>query len=44
MGFLIRNLQTCKLQLLALRVFKIPENSRETSTVQLLSSEASPKQ
>ena len=37
MGFLIRNLQTCKLQLSALRDFKTHEI---TSTVELPSSEA----
>ena len=37
MGFLIRNLQTYKMQLLALRVFKTLEIA---STVELLSSEA----
>ena len=36
MGFLIRDLQNCKLQLSALCVFKIPEI---TSTVEFLSSE-----
>ena len=39
--FLIRNLWTCKLQLSAMRIFKIPEI---TSTVEFLSSEASNKQ
>ena len=37
MGFLIRNLQTCKLQLSVMRVFKIPEI---TSIMEFLSSEA----
>ena len=37
MGFLIKNLQTCKMHLLALRVFKTLEIA---STVELLSSEA----
>ena len=37
MGFLIRNLQTCKMQLSAVSVFKTPEI---TSTVKFLFSEA----
>ena len=41
MGFLIRNLQTCKLQLSALRVFKDPDI---THTVEFPSSEAGTKQ
>ena len=41
MGFLIGNLQTCKLQLSALRVFKDPEI---THTVEFPSSEAGTKQ
>ena len=40
MGFLIRNLQTCKLQLSVLRVFKIHEI---TPTVEFLSSEPGPE-
>ena len=36
-GFLIKNLQTCKVQFSALRVFKTPDS---TSTVEFLSSEA----
>ena len=38
--FIIRNIQTCKLQLSTLRVFKTPEI---TSTVEFLSSEAGAK-
>ena len=37
MGFLIRNLQACKMQLSAVSVFKTPEL---TSTMEFFSSEA----